>query len=214
MFKMFTGIIQACGVIKSIEKKGESGRIVVTTELDLDKVGLGDSIAVDGVCLTVVDVGSGVFTAEMSGETLALTTLGALTSGSQVNLEEPLTPTDRMGGHIVTGHVDGVGTICRREIKGGFAEIEVSVPGELSRQIVKKGSIAVDGISLTVVREWDGGFSTTLIPHTMNKTTLTEKGSGARVNIETDIIAKYVERFTGSYHGKGVTEELLRKHGF
>ncbi len=211
---MFTGIIQACGIIKSVEKKGESGRIVVTTELDLEKVGIGDSIAVDGVCLTVVSIGSGAFTAEMSGETLGLTTLGALTSGAKVNLEQPLTPTAQMGGHIVTGHVDGVGTISKREVKGGFAELEVSVPGELSRQIVKKGSIAVDGISLTVVREWEGGFSTTLIPHTMNETTLAAKRSGSRVNIETDIIAKYVERFTDSYHGRGVTEELLRKHGF
>ncbi|MCP3676264.1 MAG: riboflavin synthase [Deltaproteobacteria bacterium] len=211
---MFTGIIQACGSIKSIEKKGESGRIVVTTELDLKKVELGDSIAVDGVCLTVVDVESGVFTAEMSGETLGLTTLGSLTLGSKVNIEQPLTPTARMGGHIVTGHVDGVGTISKREVKGGFAEFEVSVPSELSRQIVKKGSIAVDGISLTVVSEWEGGFSTALIPHTINATTLAAKRSGSRVNIETDIIAKYVERFTSSYHGRGVTEELLRKHGF
>ncbi|NOS35773.1 MAG: riboflavin synthase [Deltaproteobacteria bacterium] len=211
---MFTGIIQACGIIKSVEKKGESGRIVVTTELDLEKVGIGDSIAVDGVCLTVVSIGSGAFTAEMSGETLGLTTLGELTSGAKVNLEPPLTPTAQMGGHIVTGHVDGVGTISKREVKGGFAELEVSVPGELSRQIVKKGSIAVDGISLTVVREWEGGFSTTLIPHTMNETTLAAKRGGSRVNIETDIIAKYVERFTGSYHGREVTEELLRKHGF
>ncbi|MFQ5328390.1 MAG: riboflavin synthase [Thermodesulfobacteriota bacterium] len=211
---MFTGIIQAWGVIKSIEKKGKSGRIVITTALDLEKVRLGDSIAVDGVCLTVVDIGSGVFTAEMSGETLGLTTLGTLASGSKVNLEEPLTPTARMGGHIVTGHVDGVGTIVKRQVKGGFAEIEVAVPSELSKQIVKKGSIAVDGISLTVVREWESGFSTTIIPHTMSETTLMEKESGARVNIETDIIAKYVERFTGAYHGSGVTEELLRKHGF
>jgi len=211
---MFTGIIQALGTIKSIEKKGESGRIVITTGLDLQGVTIGDSIAVDGVCLTVVSVDTTSFAAEMSGETSKLTTLGASTAGSRVNLEPPLTPAGQMGGHIVTGHVDGVGAIRRKETRGDFTELEVSVPRDLSKQIVKKGSIAVDGISLTVVREWEGGFSTTLIPHTMAQTTLALKGVGAEVNIETDIIAKYVERYMASYRGGDVTEDLLKEHGF
>ncbi|MFQ5585274.1 MAG: riboflavin synthase [Thermodesulfobacteriota bacterium] len=211
---MFTGIIQALGGIKGIEKKGESGKITVSTELDLEVVRIGDSIAVDGVCLTVIALGGNAFTAEMSQETMSRTTLGDLRPENRVNIEPPLTPAAQMGGHIVTGHVDGVGAITKKETREGFAELEVAVPRELSRQIVSKGAIAVDGISLTVVKEWEGGFTSALIPHTLEQTTLALKGSGSRVNIETDIIAKYVERFMVVYRGRGVTEEFLSEHGF
>lgn len=220
--KMFTGIIEATGRVKSVEKKGLSGRITVETALDLTDVNEGDSINVDGVCLTVTGVlkegrsqgGRWAFKADISAETLRITTLGELRSGSSVNLEKSLTPRKPLGGHFVTGHVDGTGTIRRKVTSGEGVELEVSVPEALSRQLVKKGSVSVDGISLTVAELTEGGFRAAIIPHTLKVTTLVEKGEGGRVNIETDIIGKYVERFL-SWPGKGeVTEDFLAEHGF
>lgn len=208
---MFTGIVEASGRVKSVEMQGPSGRITVATELDLEGLGPGDSIAVDGVCLTITSVGDGIFTADVSSETAASTTLGSFVGpGAKVNIERPLTPQKSLGGHFVTGHVDAVGRIRRKMAAGRFVELEVEVPGSLIRQVVKKGSIAVDGVSLTVTAAGADSFTVTLIPHTLKVTNLSEKTVGARVNVETDILAKYVEKAVGG----GLTEDFLKEHGF
>ena len=210
---MFTGVVEGVGKVKSVEKKGTSGKITIETPFPLD-VGLGASIAVDGVCLTVTDLkGASVFTADMSRETLKDTTLGGCSAGSRVNIERPLTLSTPMGGHMVTGHIDSVGSIKKRVSGGEFIDFEFTLAGELMGYLVKKGSVAVDGVSLTVASLTPDGFKVAVIPHTLKLTALDEKGPGARVNIETDIIAKYVERLLGHRKG-GVTEEQLLEQGF
>ena len=211
---MFTGIIEATGTVKSIEKKGLSGRITVETALDLTGVNRGDSVNVDGVCLTVTGLSKGAFTADISAETLRLTTLGELGPGGAVNLERALTPEKSLGGHFVTGHVDGTGTIKKKSTSPGNVELDILVPDALSRQLVRKGSVTIDGISLTVADLIDGGFRTAIIPYTLEVTTLSGKREGARVNIETDIIGKYVERFLAAPKESKVTEGFLIEHGF
>ncbi|MEE9613512.1 MAG: riboflavin synthase [Thermodesulfobacteriota bacterium] len=213
---MFTGIIEAIGTVKTVEKKGTSGRITVETALDLGGVAVGDSIAVSGACLTVVALKGNTFSADVSDETLKLTTLGSAGPGERVNLELALTLSKPLGGHIVTGHVDCVGTVERKAEKGENLDIEVSVPREFLPQLVRKGSVAMDGISLTVAVLTDKGFRTVIIPHTIENTTLSEKRAGTKVNIETDIIGKYVERVLkgGGGGGKNITEGFLKEHGF
>lgn len=210
---MFTGIIEGLGTVKSIEKRGAFGRIRVATALGLEGVKPGDSIAVDGACLTVTEVSKGTFTADLSDETLRVTTLGGLGAGDSVNLELALTFSKPLGGHLVTGHIDGVGTIRRKVKKGDSMDLEVTLPEGLWSQVVKKGSVAIDGISLTVADVTPDGVSIAVIPHTLKKTTLISKPEGARVNIETDIIGKYVEKYFLSAK-KGVTEGFLEEHGF
>ncbi len=212
---MFTGIVDGVGKIKSIEKDGKSARITVQTGFDLEGVGIGGSVAVEGACLTVTAVESRGFSADISGETLLVTTLKDLRTGDHVNIEKPLTLSTPLGGHIVTGHIDGTGTIKgKKAINTGYVEISFTIPAELMSQVATKGSIAVDGISLTVSKTMEGGFNTVLIPHTLGKTTLSQKVSGDSVNIETDVIAKYVERSLKGCREKGVTVGLLRRHGF
>lgn len=213
---MFTGIIEDTGAVKSVKKKGVSGRISIDTSLDLSSVDVGESIAVDGVCLTVTRISPQGFSADVSHETLSLTTIGKLKKGDKVNLERPLTASKFLGGHIVTGHIDGTGAIKSVKEAGGYFDIEFALSPKISRQIVKKGSVAVDGISLTVAELTSNGFRVVVIPHTIERTTLISKGKGALVNMETDIIAKYVERFLSGMTGadKGITEEYLREHGF
>jgi len=211
---MFTGIIQTVGRVKDIDAKGDSARITVEHGGSIADIKPGDSVAVDGVCLTVVEFSLSVFKADISGETLRLTTLGNKRRGGLVNLENPLTPSSPMGGHFVTGHIDGIGLIARKAAAGEFAEIDFSIPAELQGQIVKKGSVAVDGISLTVADLIEQGFRVAIIPHTLKNTSLSSKKEGDRVNIETDIIAKYVERFLGAYKKQGIDEDFLRRHGF
>jgi riboflavin synthase len=214
---MFTGIIEARGTVKSVEKKGSSGRITVETASEpeyLKGVKPGDSISVDGVCLTMAfQPGVTAFTADISGETLRLTTLGELKPGDRVNLERSLL-SKPLGGHFVTGHVDGTGTIKRKLFVGENVELEVSVPYELKKQIVRKGSVSIDGISLTVAELTESGFRAAIVPHTLKMTTLSVKKEGGRVNIETDIIGKYVERFLSGSKKEGVTEDFLIEHGF
>ncbi len=211
---MFTGIIEGVGAVKFIEKMGAFGRIGIEARLNLDEVNLGDSVSIEGVCLTVTGKEFGFFTADLSDETLRLTTLGELKSGSPVNLERPLTLSKPLGGHLVTGHIDGVGVLKKKIIKGGSAEIYISIPQGLMRQVVKKGSIAIDGISLTVADIEGDLVKAAIIPHTLNNTSLKAKKEGARVNIETDIIGKYVEKFFSAKEGKGLTEGFLAEHGF
>ncbi|MBI5563195.1 MAG: riboflavin synthase [Deltaproteobacteria bacterium] len=211
---MFTGIIEAVGAVKSIEKRGASGRIKIEAGLDLSGTAIGESIAVSGACLTVVAVAGGSFTADMSAETLRATTLGALAAGSLVNVERALTLSKPLGGHLVTGHVDGVGAIRGVNPNGGYLDVEIGCPPELMAQLVKKGSVAVDGISLTVAGLKEDHFVAAVIPHTLANTTLRAAGLGAAVNIETDIIGKYVERFLSKGKPGGVTESFLAEHGF
>lgn len=210
---MFTGIIEDVGTVKSIEKRGRSGRITIETSLDLSSVKEGDSIAVEGACVTVVALGAATFTADLSEETLRVTTLGGLTSGCRVNLEPALTLGKPLGGHFVSGHIDGVGKVVSIAEKEGYIDMEVTVPMELSHQLVKKGSVAVDGISLTVADLTRNRFKVAVIPHTLKKTTLESKKTGSSVNIETDIIGKYVQRFLNAAE-TGLTKDFLVEQGF
>lgn len=211
---MFTGIIEAVGILKTIEKKGVSGRINIDVALDLTGVALGDSIAVSGACLTVVGLTKTGFYADISEETLNKTTLGSISSGSPVNIERALTLVKPLGGHLVTGHVDGVGVITGVIRKDAYIDITINGPQELMEQIVKKGSVAVDGISLTVADMQTDCFTVAVIPHTVAMTTLKTLLAGARVNIETDIIGKYVQRFLAKGERHGITEGFLSEHGF
>ncbi|VAV83601.1 Riboflavin synthase eubacterial/eukaryotic [hydrothermal vent metagenome] len=232
---MFTGIVECLGTVKSIEKIGISGKIFVKTRFapprtdHRDNVALqvelavGDSVAVNGVCLTVTRVSSGEFVADISDETLKQTNIGGLGSGASVNLERALTPFTPMGGHIVTGHIDCTGALAARVGKGTGEELEFTMPPEFQRFLVHKGSVAVDGISLTVAALTGNGFKVAVIPHTIENTTLQGLRPGQFVNIETDLIGKYVERFMraskedgsdGADKGSNISAGFLAEHGF
>ncbi|KAB2379043.1 riboflavin synthase [Actinomadura montaniterrae] len=194
---MFTGIVEELGEIVAVEAEGDSAVLTIRGPLVTEDAVHGASIAVNGVCLTVVDVKDGTFTADAMKETLDRSSLGALEPGSKVNLERPVRLSDRLGGHLVQGHVDGVGTILSREPGERWDVVTVSLPGELARYVVGKGSITVDGISLTVVDAAADRFSVALIPTTLALTTLGHKKPGDPVNLEVDVVAKYVERMLG-----------------
>ncbi|MEW6734189.1 MAG: riboflavin synthase [Acidobacteriota bacterium] len=191
---MFTGIIEEVGKIRAIQTHTQGGRIKIAAQTVLQGVKLGDSIAINGVCLTVVDCNNGEIAFDISTETLARSTLGRLRAGSAVNLERALAVGDRLGGHIVQGHVDGNGEFLSRQQTGDGSVMRFSYPTELGRYICLKGSICVDGISLTVSNLANNWFEVAIIPHTLKITNLTELTVGSRVNLEVDILAKYVER--------------------
>lgn len=192
---MFTGIIQAVGHLAARETRGADARLVIDAgALDLGDVALGDSIAVAGTCLTVVAIDSTRWTADVSAETLRLTTLGTLAVGDALNLEKALRLADRLGGHLVTGHVDGVGAVANVEDDGGSQRWSFRVPAALMRYIAVKGSICVDGTSLTVNAVDGDRFGVTLIPHTLGATTFAARKVGDAVNIEVDLMARYAER--------------------
>jgi riboflavin synthase len=192
---MFTGLVQAVGRIAVRETRGSDARLVIDAgALDLADVGLGDSIAVAGVCLTVVAIDGARWTADVSAETLALTTLGALAVGDGVNLEKALRLADRLGGHLVSGHVDGVGHVVAVEDDGGSQRWTFRAPAPLARYIAAKGSICVDGVSLTVNSVAPDAFGITLIPHTLAVTTFGARTTGDPVNLEVDLVARYLER--------------------
>ncbi|WP_433207634.1 riboflavin synthase [Dactylosporangium sp. CS-047395] len=194
---MFTGIIEELGTVVGIDELGDSARLAIRGATVTADAAHGDSISVNGVCLTVVDNADGVFTADVMGESLKRSTLGALRSGSAVNLERAATMATRLGGHIVQGHVDGVGEILSRESGDQWETVTFALPEGLGRYVVEKGSITVDGISLTVMAVTEDTFSVGLIPTTLKLTTLGAKGVGERVNLEVDIMAKYVEKLLG-----------------
>ncbi|RQW81203.1 MAG: riboflavin synthase [Methylococcus sp.] len=216
---MFTGIIQAIGTLTRIEPRGGDARLTIATgKLPLADARLGDSIAVNGVCLTAVELGAGHFCADVSRETLALTTLGAARAGMPVNLELALLPTTRLGGHLVSGHVDGVGRIVDQRDDGRSWRFTVEAPAELARYIARKGSICLNGISLTV-NEVDGAvFGINIVPHTLAETTLGTARPGDAVNLEVDLLARYLERLLlgdqAADPGAGVTMALLQTSGF
>ncbi|HEY2730159.1 MAG TPA: riboflavin synthase [Polyangia bacterium] len=191
---MFTGIVEATGTVAALERREGGVRLTVATDLDVGALPLGASIAVDGVCLTVVERAAGRFAADLGPETLARTTLGALRPGERVHLERPLRLGDALGGHLVSGHVDGVGTVVGRRQAGTSLELEIAAPATVVATLVPKGSITVGGASLTINGVTDERFSVTLIPHTLAVTALGALAIGAAVNLEGDLIAKHVDR--------------------
>jgi riboflavin synthase len=191
---VFTGIVEELGEVVEIETAADSAVFTIRGPLVTQDATHGASIAVNGVCLTVVDHKDDVFTADVMQETLDRSSLGALAPGSRVNLERPVRLQDRLGGHLVQGHVDGVGTVIARRPSEKWEIVKISLPAAISRYVVEKGSITVDGISLTVTQVEDDSFSVSLIPTTLELTTLGRKGPGDPVNLEVDVIAKYVER--------------------
>jgi riboflavin synthase len=196
---MFTGIVEELGTVEALEDLGDAIRLTVRGPLVTSDAGSGDSISVNGCCLTVASHEDHAFTADVMRETLAKTSLGTLEPGTRVNLERAVTPATRLGGHIVQGHVDGTGTLVRRTPSEHWEVLEISLPAELERYLVPKGSITVDGISLTVVEVSTGSttgptFTVSLIPETLARTTLGLKQTGDLVNLEVDVIAKYVEK--------------------
>lgn len=216
---MFTGIITAVGTLVARQAQDGDLRLrIATGKLDLTDVRLGDSIAVSGVCLTAVQLPGDGFWADVSRETLEHTTLGAAKSGARINLEKALTPTTRLGGHLVSGHVDGIGTITDWRPDGRSWRLRIQAPDALARYIAAKGSICVDGVSLTVNRVDGAAFELNIVPHTLAETTLGDFQSGQSVNLEVDLIARYLERLLlgeqATRPGKALTEALLREHGF
>jgi riboflavin synthase len=216
---MFTGIIQAVGNITAIRQQGGDARLFVTTgSLPMNGVQPGDSIAVNGVCLTVIDMNNDGFGADVSGETLACTTLGSLKAGQRVNLEKALTLGTPLGGHLVSGHVDGVGEILERKQDARSVRFRLRLPAGLSRYVAAKGSICLDGASLTVNSIAGDEFEINLVPHTLAVTTLNDWRVGQRVNVEVDLVARYLERLVmkpgAETTPEGISREFLAVHGF
>lgn len=217
---MFTGIIQAIGQIEQITARGGDVRLTVATgDLDLADVALGDSIATNGVCLTAVELTGRGFAADVSRESLSLTTLQVLKPGSRVNLEKALTLNTRLGGHLVSGHVDGIGRITEQREDARSIRFAIEAPAELAKYIAHKGSICIDGISLTVNGVKGSNFELNIVPHTLQETIMDEYRVGSRVNLEVDLIARYLERLMMGEQAAepelgGVNEALLRSRGF
>lgn len=195
---MFTGIVRDQGTIKAISRRGADAILEVKTALDLSDVAIGDSLAINGACLTVTGKGNQIFTADVSAETLSRTNLRLLSPGDRVNLEKALRVGDFLGGHLVLGHVDGLGKIRERSEKSGSIMLGCDVPSDLSRFMVDKGSITIDGVSLTINECRGGRFYVNIIAHTARTTTLGLRNIGAMVNLEMDIIGKYVEKLLGN----------------
>jgi len=218
---MFTGIIQAQGTISDMQPRSGDMRLQINTgKLDLGDVSLGDSIAVNGVCLTAVELTAKSFSADVSNETLLLTSLGGLKTGSPVNLEKALTLATRLGGHLVSGHVDGVGTVISRSDDGRSVRFVIEAPAILARYIAHKGSICIDGTSLTVNAVDGARFELNIVPHTLKETIMGNYQPGSEVNLEVDLIARYLERLLlgdkAAIPGDKVEidEALLKKTGF
>jgi len=212
---MFTGLIETIGTVAGIEKRGASARLVIQSSLPAGEVSLGDSIAVNGICMTVVGMEAGTHAFDVSPETLERTAFRNLRRGSLVNLERSLRLSDRLGGHIVTGHVDCVAVVAERRVISGNVTLVFRLPRQYAPYLMEKGSVAVDGISLTVNSVGPEDFTVNIIPHTASRTTLQDIRSGNEVNIETDIIGKYVERLLAARkEGEGITLDLLAKNGF
>lgn len=214
---MFTGIIEELGSVKSMDLQKNSARLTINAQKILTDAGLGDSIAVNGVCLTITDLSSGSFSVDIMYETLNRTNLKELKKSSKVNLERALQLKTRLGGHFVSGHIDGTGKIISIENVGIASIYKILTTPEITSFIISKGSIAVDGISLTVVDVWRDSFTVSLIPHTFRNTTLGLKNIGSTVNLETDLLGKYVAKFIKNdkeTEGKDISVDFLTEHGF
>lgn len=218
---MFTGIIEAVGTVRAIEPRGGDVRLSIATgKLDLSDVKLGDSIATNGVCLTAVVLPGDGFVADVSTETLTRSTLKTLKVGDRVNLEKALTPQSRLGGHIVSGHVDGIGEVVGRDVSARAVLFRIKAPDELAKYIAEKGSITTDGISLTVNGLRGAEFDLTIVPHTVQETNIAGWTVGTKVNLEVDVIARYLERLllgekaADAGHQSGITMAFLAENGF
>ena len=220
---MFTGIVEEVGVVRRLERRGDGGRLTVSAHKVLEGTNLGDSISVSGACLTVVDIGVGQFTVDCMPETLTRTTLGEARPGVLVNLERALAVGERIGGHLVLGHVDAVAEVLAVRRGAPAWEIVFSLPEEIKACVAPKGSIAIDGISLTVVSVYDYAFTVGIIPFTLAETSLRTVREGLRVNVEADVLARYVQRALGlgdqigsvaQGGSSGLTEDFLRRQGF
>ncbi len=214
---MFTGLIEGTGTVRGLRRDGGDMYLTVKPGFDMLDAAVGDSVAVDGVCLTITSLVRGLFDVYVSAETLSRSTLGLLRGGNKVNLERALKLSDRLGGHLVQGHVDGIGIITGISSKHKSWNLRIEIPRNLFRYVIEKGSIAVDGVSLTVNRCSPGFFEVNIIPQTGTETTLVSKRTGSRVNVETDLVGKYVEKFvlpSGSVRGNepddGSLEILLK----
>lgn len=217
---MFTGLVAELGTVEKLARQGESYHLTVAAKKVMNNLKIGDSVAVNGACLTVVHMDDNAFTADVMPETVRLTNIGSLHAGDRVNLERTLRLCDGLDGHIVSGHVEGLGTIVSQRSEGIAVVVSFTAESRLLKYILPKGSIAIDGISLTVTEVTETGFSVSLIPHTAKETTLGFKTMGDKVNLETDIIGKYVERMLGfnapkeQEHGETLDMNMLMKNGF
>ncbi|KXL52056.1 riboflavin synthase [Anaerotignum neopropionicum] len=213
---MFTGLIEEIGVIDKITSQNSGGQLVINAKIIQEGAMLGDSIAVNGVCLTVTNLTKTTFTADVMPETLKRSNLGSLKKGAPVHLERAMAANGRFGGHMVSGHIDGTGIISAKKQEGNAIRLFIQADAVLLRQIIEKGSIAIDGVSLTVISVDQEQFSVGIIPHTGTQTTLLDKKTGDKVNLETDIIAKYIQRFleNNNEKQKPLTLEFLRENGF
>lgn len=222
---MFTGIIEGSGIIKKIDSKSEGAVLTIETDISLDGTKIGDSIAVNGACLTAVSLQKSLFKVDMAPETIQKTTFKKASAGTKVNIERALRFSDRLDGHLVSGHIDGTGMIASKIKKSNAWIITIKVPKHLADQMIEKGSIAIDGISLTINRCSDKDFEISVIPHTAKMTTIEKKNVGDEVNVETDMLGKYVENFLNKSLGtnhtdtaknskKDISLGLLAKKGF
>lgn len=212
---MFTGIIKATGAIAGVEQRGGDRRLRVRAQgLPWQDYALGDSISVNGVCLTAVALRSDGFDTDVSNETLEVTTLGRLERGSRVNLEPALALGERLGGHLVSGHVDGIGTVASIRDNGRAVDVSFTVPPALLRYLARKGSVAIDGVSLTINAVSADGFAVTIIPHTQAETIFGDYRAGDAVNLEVDMLARYLERLLGADGDAGLSRETLKEHGY
>jgi riboflavin synthase len=219
---LFTGIVEELGEVSGQRHYKESSSLLIKGKVVLEGLKEGDSVAVNGVCLTVTSLSRSAFYADVMPETLRKTNLHQLKAGEMVNLERALTADGRLGGHFVSGHIDGTGEILSKKQEGNAVVVHVAAPGELMRYVIEKGSIAVDGISLTAIDVRDSSFAVSLIPHTAKLTTLGFKGRGDTVNLEADLLGKYIEKFIAamakgkepSEKGEGITYSFLSEKGF
>ena len=214
---MFTGIIEAIGSVARLQQLGSDWRLAINSEkLDLSDVVLGDSIAVNGCCLTVVELEKNIFSADVSNESMRCTALGEFKEGTRVNLEKAMLASGRLGGHIVSGHVDGVGTLIESTEDGASISLVYEAPKEIAKYIAGKGSVCIDGISLTVNEVSGQNFTVNVIPHTQTETIIGDYKTGQNVNLEVDLIARYLERlFQGANSNEGgLSKNFLAKHGF
>lgn len=212
---MFTGIVKAIGVVEALRPRDGDLRIAVgSSGLAWPEHRVGESIAVNGACLTAAEVRDGGFEADVSRETMRVTTLGSLREGSRVNLEPALRLDERLGGHLVSGHVDCVGTVVERRDEGRSTRITIELPGEYGRYVAAKGSICVDGVSLTVNEVAGSRFGVNIVPHTAEQTVSGEWRAGSKVNIEVDLVARYLERLLDAGGEGGLTKEFLQEHGY
>lgn len=209
---MFTGIIEEIGTVANIERGAKSSRITISAERIFDDLKIGDSVSVNGMCATAAEISGNTFTADIMAESMRRTNLGDLKKGSRVNLERAMQLNGRFGGHIVSGHIDGTGVIISQRREDNAVWLTVGAPENIMRYIIEKGSVAIDGVSLTVASVYSDAFAVSLIPHTAEETTLLSKRTGEKVNLECDIVGKYIERFTPGQ--RGITLDFLKENRF